>query len=395
MMIGLNIGNSYKCGGQNTNWWDISYPGALLAAEFSNHRAMLNDSVVEFADFLTITRNSDGYCENSDGSLTKYTADEFRLCDRGLLIESASSNLVLYSQDITASPWILIGNAARSINSTSAPDNSMTASLVSNMISDGDGIIYTDSQSTNIGGKTVTFSVYLKGSISGQIECCIEAQAGSGGSSSILFSIGTEWQRFAFTHTFAADDTDFSLSLKRPSGGAVPQVYVWGTQLEEKNYATSYIETNGSIGNRAADDIYFHDLSWLNASTGTLLMDVQSDHGTLSNRRLLGFASAQGLDTSPLPTVIEEWNGTTLLTASSGDGSWVTGAKVALAWDLNGRSLCMEGGNVSSDSETVNGLSNWYLGSRDGTQSIWEGYQRSLVYWDHRKDGSSLVNLSI
>lgn len=393
-MIGLNISKFNSTSAASTDWWNLLYPGAVLAADFSGNRAMLDGEAAIFSDFLTISRSSNGFCENEDGSLIPFLPDEFRISNKGILIESASTNLLQYSEDITAIPWAVTGSATHSANSEYAPDGSLSADLLYNMNSAGNGIEYTDGLSTDISGKTVTLSVYLKSDVSEQIDITLEATGGSATSSNTLFLLSSSWQRYTLTHSFAADDTDFIIGIKRPAGSQISQLHIWGAQLEEKPYATSYIPTTDTPATRAADNIHFHNLNWLNTSAGTILMNIQSDHGTLSNRRLLGFASAQGLDTSPSETEVEEWNGTTLLTASSPSSNWEAGAKVGLSWDQNGRSLCMGGGAIASDNELVNGLSSWYLGSRDGTQSIWEGYQKSLVYWYSRKIDADLIALT-
>ncbi len=394
-MIGIGL-NSKKplAQGEAPPWWALSYPGATFVADFANNRGMINNSPVPLTDFLSITRNADGYAENTSGDLISYNAHELRLSNKGVLIESARSNLVKDSQNYLTTDWSSIGPATITISGEQAPDGTLTVHHIQNLTSTGHGIRFDDPLSTVIAGGTFTASVYLKADNATSLDLTVSASSGSGSPTTIPLNLTTEWQRFTLQHSFAADDEDFAIELTRPSSGNIQNYHIWGVQLEAGSYETSYIKTTNSQVQRYADAITFSDLSWLDTTVGTILMNVQSDQDSLSNRRLLGFASAQGLDTSPASNVIEEWNGSTLLAASTPNQNWKTGAKVALAWNENGRSLCIGGGNISSDNEHVTGLSSWYLGSRDANQAFWSGYQQSISYYGYRMQDSEIQNLT-
>ncbi len=391
--IGLNPRTPIS-GSQSAPWWTSQYPGASFVADFANNRAMIDGNPAALTDFLSITRNSSGVAENSDGTLINHSPNTLRLSNQGVQIESSRTNLVADSEDFMTANWSPLGPATISSSSEPAPDGTLTAHHIQNLSATGHGIQFTDPFSTPIANGSYTGSIYLKADSATSLELAISSLSGSGSPSTLSLNLTTDWQRFTLPHNFSSDDTDFIIQLTRPPSDSIEAFYAWGAQLEAGTYETSYIKTSNAQTPREADSINFTDLSWLDQTTGTILLSVQSPQNTITNRRLLGFSSAQGLDTSPAPNVIEEWNGSTLLAASTSSQTWQSGAKVALAWDSNGRSLCIGGGIVGTDAELVSGLSSWFLGSRDGNQAFWEGYHNNLAYHDYRMSDGQIQGLT-
>ncbi|MGH1352202.1 MAG: phage head spike fiber domain-containing protein [Methyloligellaceae bacterium] len=395
-MIGIGLKpRSLITGGESLPWWAAQYPGATFVADFANNRAMINNSPVSFTDFLSVTRNSAGVAENANGTLVNHSTDSLRLSDRGVLIESARTNLVKDSQNFLTSDWSTSGPATVTLSSEQAPDGTFTAHHIQNLSATGDGIVFSDPLSTPVGGGDYTGSIYLRADTPSALDLTITAASGSGSPSTLTLNLTADWQRYLLPHSFAADDTDFIIQLSRPAAGNIQSFHAWGAQLEAGTYETSYIKTTSTQTQRHADTISFNDTSWLDPATGTIIMSVQSPQNTLTNRRLLGFASAQGLETSPAANTIENWNGTFLLSASTGsEGTWSDGLKLALSWDASGRSLCISAGDIAEDAGTPGNLLNWYLGSRDGSQSFWEGSIATTAYYPYKLTNSQLINLT-
>lgn len=82
---------------------------------------------------LTVTRASVGYAQRSDGTLVQFGNNVARITDRGLLVEEARTNNLLWSQDFTNAAW---AKSAATVlgNQIAAPDGTVTASKIS-----GDG----------------------------------------------------------------------------------------------------------------------------------------------------------------------------------------------------------------------------------------------------------------
>ena len=393
-MIGLGVKLAQSSKPQ-VPWWTMLYPGADMVADFSNNRSMIEQNDNSFVDFLNINRSSSGYAENLDGSLQVYGPNELRLSDKGILIESAKSNYILYSQDFSLTEWHLQGAALMGSLSLNAPDSTSTAQNILGLTNSGDGIEYRDSSTLDITSKTYTFSVYLRSNTDIDLELAVSATSGSGSPSLSAVSVTDEWQRFDLTHTYSNDDQDFICSITAVALPTSSHFEIWGAQFEEGHFASSYISTSGNVQIRTADAIQFSDLSWLDQTQGTIFMEVQSDQGSINNRRLLGFSSGRGLETSTSPYIIENWNGNIIIQSYSSNGrDFHTSVKFALSWDNGGRSLCIGSGIVGSQPDLLGSINNIYLGSRDGNNSFWEGYIRSLAYYPYRLSDSFLQTIT-
>ena len=68
-----------------------------MSLDFSTGLALINDIPVAVSDLLTCTRASTGYAENAGGALVLFAANEFRITDKGLLIEDQRTNYFLNS----------------------------------------------------------------------------------------------------------------------------------------------------------------------------------------------------------------------------------------------------------------------------------------------------------
>jgi hypothetical protein len=201
----------------------------------------------------------------------------------GILVERAATNVLTRSEDLTHAAWTGTQHVVITANSTTAPDGSLTADLVTKdntlpaLLND----ITTGSTSS------VTYSVFMKmgnwryvslqpnnRSSSGK-GVLVDLQTGtilstlSDGSGyallgSSITSVGNGWYRVSVSVDPDSADGRFMI-LMRPDGsnttwaptwgGNTETIYVWGAQVEDGSVATSYIPTLGSTVTRAADDI--------------------------------------------------------------------------------------------------------------------------------------------
>ena len=209
--------------------------GNLLAAKETNGR-------FKNAEF-TVTRGTDATYVGRDGLIVNETGDDTPRIDftdntdGHLLLEPQSTNLIPYSEDF--SQWELGSNATLSYESdVVAPDGSLGVYRLTLPAQSGTFIYLTDSNSNQR-----TCSVYAKSASVNDEGFNILLNLGSS-----KFSTNNEWQRFEFTDTGSGN-----VSFINSGDTFVTDIYIWGAQLEELPYPTSYIPTNGSTVTRDAE----------------------------------------------------------------------------------------------------------------------------------------------
>ena len=172
-----------------------------------------------------------------------------------LLLEPTRLQLLPYSEDFTNAAWVKTNVTLTSSNVIS-PDGTQNASKIEATASDSslqDSITVTS-------GTTYTLSVYLK-TVSGTLDTAIglgspgfPQNEGEGGRYKNI-TVTNEWKRYTLTST-----ADASAATGIGVGGfnsfsTGEEVYVWGAQLEQGSYATSYIPNfgNSAGATRSAD----------------------------------------------------------------------------------------------------------------------------------------------
>ena len=193
---------------------------------------------------------------------------------RGYLAESGSTNLQEWSQELERSTFNKSGlNSTTPVlaNAILAPDGTYSADKIrENSVNEQhyiqDSITFTASD--------YTFSVYAKAGERSQIvlrsgssgvypvNCRFDLSSGivvveSEGSASIE-DVGDGWYRCSVTALATAAATNCRVTLHDGSsstytGVSGNGVYLWGWQVEEEEYATSYIYTDGGTTLRAPD----------------------------------------------------------------------------------------------------------------------------------------------
>jgi hypothetical protein len=196
------------------------------------------------------SRALSAYRTNQDGLLELVASgtprvDYSNTCPE-LLIEKASTNIILQSNSLTASFSGTIGT-----DDTIAPDGLMTADSF-NVTDNTSGGTYKNI--TLVSGNTYTYSVWLKGSINGQKVLVTNDFNGV----LATFTLTTDW--FRYSVTFVANSSS-AQSLYLLNGLYVSPTnndiyYVWGQQLEQSTYVTSYIPTTSATITRPQDIAY-------------------------------------------------------------------------------------------------------------------------------------------
>ena len=212
----------------------------------------------------------------------------------GLLVEEARTNLLLRSEDFM-NVWTLF-QSSRIENTSIAPDNQLTADSLIPDVGATNGLIR-----QNISGlldnTTYTFSVFLKfaglsnislqffnksdtfhGSKVLNLSNGLLSGTGFIGETSVV-SYPNDWYRLIFTNlgsgTGAATPNVRVVCLS--TGDGTSGLFLWGAQLEQGSFPTSYIPTTASTVTRTADNASMtgsNFSSWYRQDEGTLVTEV-------------------------------------------------------------------------------------------------------------------------
>lgn len=219
---------------------------------------------------ITITRNTPSTYVPVAATGTVYAAppNTTRVTENGILIEPLSTNLLLYSQDLTQTAWTKGTANTASPSAAAAPDGTVTGTQLVTAATGTNTISQAITSSATVG--SYTFSVWLK-SVSGALTghgVEIYDSTAAAALCSTSASLTTSWARYSCTGTAT---TGHALAAWiTPSMSTT--VLVWGAQAETRPLPTSYIATTTATVTRNADVV---DLpANLNPNEGCLLVTV-------------------------------------------------------------------------------------------------------------------------
>ena len=251
-----------------TEWqrftFTITASGGNIAIEIGNDGTNALDIYICFSQtnigstakdyFPTTTRLNIPRLDYSNGSCPS------------LLVEPQRTNLVTYSEQFDNADWTKQSGVSVTANQTISPDGTQNADLV---VGGGSSGIFQS-------GKTVsttvanTKSVYLKGVSGGEVVRLQDPYQTLGYT---VCTLTTSWQRFTLSEVQSGGFAGLWVTLI-PSGG----IYIWGAQLEDSTYATSYIPTTSAAVTRNADVISKTGISSLIGQTsGSVFFDFTVD----------------------------------------------------------------------------------------------------------------------
>ena len=221
---------------------------------------------------FNVERDSIATRVNKEGLIEVVGHDKLRIdytdTDKGVaLLENTSTNLVNYSEDFSNAWWQKLNNVTVSAEKVISPDGRLNASQLVFDGTSGGRIEKGISGLTQ--GADYSVSVYARVSSGTQI-------VNFGSVSDFEYTLTTEWQRL--TSTQAENDTTGYPRLK--CNDAVT-IEVWGFQLEQNSFSSSYISTSGSAVTRAADVANGSGNSEVfNDSEGVLFLDIKIPKGS-------------------------------------------------------------------------------------------------------------------
>lgn len=319
-----------------------------------------------------------------DGVLVSFAADAPRILEDGLLIESARTNHLLRSAELDDPVWSKV-YCTISPNSTSAPDESMTADKLVGAA--GTNVERVEQAVACSIGEQQTISIFAKaipgetqwlffrladgtapavwfdlingvlgstqsGWVNGQIEALADG----------WFRISASFAATQITHTIRFGPCDDGTTTSFTGDGS-KGLYLWGAQWEVSDQSSSYFPTGAATATRAADTA---SRVWSPQASGYLYVEfvnppVQDDH----------LIDVIGMDAGSLIYVAKGVVGT-----SNGDEALLSGAILAtgqnaravLTWGIDGRKICAEG-RLAKDANDIGTITSLSLGSFGGAST--------------------------
>jgi hypothetical protein len=267
----------------------VVIPSGYKASTIYAQKPLTTDGQLSFSRASTATRvNASGLIETVASNVPRldYTNSS---CPK-ILLEPQRSNLITRSETFENSSWNKYLGATVTANTVLSPDGTQNADTLNALASSSQEIYNGGSKAAS--AITYTFSCFAKynGSIftmvasdfstsgtvasfnlqTGTVTSISVGATWSNGSAKIE-NYGNGWYRCIFTATSPAT-SGLYISL-------IGTTYIWGCQIEQGAYATSYVKTEAAAVTRVADAASKTGISSLIGQTeGTLYYE-----GTLSN----------------------------------------------------------------------------------------------------------------
>ena len=382
---------------------------------------------------ITASGGANGTRVNSSGLIVAATTPRFdydpvTLDIRGLLVEEARTNLLLYSDDFTGAAWATQGTANVTANTVQDTD----AATASNRYQD---VTIANDSSTRVaqwrvaknqaqivalqhqvfGGTPVNYAIALN-TATGAYNTASTLGSDPGANATVT-DAGGFWlvtivlENNSTGNTTARQRFYPAYASSLGGGSTVADVTLTGTAtcrymgLELGSFATSYIPTAGSAVTRTADSMTMTGTnfsSWFNASEGTFLSQYVFSNASSG----IGMVYEAATDGSNNHNVFR--NGTSLVASTTNGAVQQAGFTLtdpvssgtvytsAYAYKVNDFAGCLNGGSVQTDISgtlpTVNALG---LGVRpfDGSLSL-NGWLRSLRFYPRRLSNQQLQVLT-
>lgn len=299
-----------------------------------------------------------------------------------LLLEPESTNKIGYSEDFTQSSWTKEGNPTIESNVEISPTGSLNGSYLKAPVGTNISprIVYYFGCAS---GQTYTGSIFVKkdnvdyirllstGATASTLNAYYNVSNGTLGTSGSpdkakIEDYGNGWYRLSLVINTTQNTGSATFRVQLAKGDGVPtstydgteKNIIFGGQLEQQPYATSYIPTYGAASTRSEDVAgSTGDLSnVINDSEGVLYLEIKGfendavgrpisiSDGTTSNRINLFFPSSQTQVTGRVSS-----EGVVVADMSYSDITQTSYNKIAVKWKVNDFALWVNGVKVLTD----------------------------------------------
>ena len=385
---GVNVSGYQNAVGTYTTYFTASQTALYMQGSESFIGSIDNVSVKEITDDTDLPR-----IDYTDG------------CGSWLL-EPQSTNLITYSEDISDSSWLKTSSGTASIpaitsNYSISPDGTLNASRVVFDLNGGTTSSDFSQLQHNISstiGLSYTSSVYMKSNNDSTYNLTFIPVSGS----TNIVEVTPQWKRFDLSAVLSSSNMRIR-TRGSESSGDVTDISIWGAQIEQQSYATSYIPTNGAIATRLADVANNSGNSTLiNSTEGVLYAEIAAlaDDGT---NRIFGLSNNSTFNESIILRYSSVSNRISAQVRKSGsyeftinyDSTDVTAfSKIAFKYKQNDFALWVNGieVGVASSGDVISGLDT--LGFSWVGGNIFYGKAKALAVYKEALTDAQLQSLT-
>jgi len=339
----------------NTYTYYVESGGSLLYMGFNPHSNLI--ATISSVSVKEVTRDNVPRIDYTGGG-----------CPH-ILAEPQRTNLLTYSSDL--SQWSL-KQATETLNYGISPDGTQNSTRL--VFASGNlqfSNIFTTVTPT-------TGSIYMKGIVGETVSFGMQSSEG-------LFTFDGSWQRFERIGTATSN----KITVNTYNSATARDFEVWGGQVEEGSYATSYIPTSGSTVTRNQDQFTRDGIgSLINSTEGVLFFEsialsddedtrISISDGTSNNFISIGYSRFSG------NIIAEIFAGGVLQTLNWGANgvNKLIYHKFALSWGSGTMNFYMDGSISNTESVTSpTGLNILALDNGSGTLNFFGKLKQLQVY---------------
>jgi hypothetical protein len=410
--------------------WVLS--DAVIDIDFAESTAWNGTASVAPTSLITCTRAQtvSSYGTSFNGTRVAFAANTARISDRGLLVESARQNICLQSENLN-SGWTKTNLTTTSLGLLA--DNRTWWRLTNNAVDDFHSLARTitltaaqHAFSWLVKANTYQFvylDVFDTATGSNGAGCGFDLNAGTADTAytygsgftnaqGFIEAVGSGIYKISLVFTAPAGSAELALYPSPEEGGATSypggdaaSVDVTSPQVELGDHASSYIPTTTTAVTRNADVVKTNNITWLNASAGSLYAEgspqysspgsgsnlptlVSLDDNTIGDRIQIRRED----DADKRCNVIAVDGGATQVEVTGNVATWTTSEwhKVAVGYEANDYRAAFDGSLTAADTAaTVPTVTQCQLGAGPGGQAL-NGHLRRFAYAPTRLDDVTL-----
>lgn len=329
---------------------------------------------------FSVSRASSATRVNKQGLIEVVGNDRLRIdyseSTKGVaLLEPSRTNLITYSEAISNAP--IKSGANFDDNSAISPDGTQNATKLTALNTDP----YFYQNGISFSAADYTASIWVKGignSIGKEFRIVL-----GGFSTSPKLVIPSEWTRFEFTATMPSGSASAGLEIPDPPIVG-DEVLVWGWQVEQGSYATSYIPTSGSTATRQADVANGAGVANVfNDSEGVLFADIAGFKAGYSRVMTISDESVNNRVTLFYPSLADTLYARVVSGGVSNPDIIVSineslFNKVAFKYKANDLSLWINGFEVGTETSATMPVGLSEFAFDNGATTSWEGKAKGI-----------------